>query len=284
MKIKTKVLILGLVIAATGCATWYANKTVRRASVVDYLYPDKNAPAVRAAVPTLELPLQVGVAFVPGSPSRRYEESELTEKQRVALMESVGGEFKKYPFIKSVNPIPSAYLTSGGSFANLDQICRMFDVDVMVLLSYDQVQFTDQGLLAWSYWTIVGAAVVEGEHNDTHTMLDAVVYHVPSRKMLFRAPGTSRVRASATPVDLRVELRKDGQRGFELAATNLVVNLQEQLVVFKEKVKNAPEEYKVQAKPGYDLKAVGAIDPVFLLALLGIAGGLYLCLQPQNAR
>ena len=281
-----RIIPIAVLVALTGvgCATWYTNKTVHRACVVDYLFPNKKAPAVKPTIPTLELPLQVGVAFVPLPESRRYEEADLTEKQRVALMEQIAAQFKKQPFIKSVNPIPSAYLSPGGSFENLDQICRMFDVDVMVLLSYDQVQFTDEDLAAFSYWTIVGAAVIEGERNDTHTMLDAVVYHVPSRKMLFRAPGTSRVRDSATPVNQRVELRRDSQCGFEGAATNLIVNLQEQLVAFKDKVKNTPEEYKVAAKPGYDLKAVGAVDGATLLLITGLVGGIFLCARTQNSR
>ena len=37
-------------------------------------------------------------------------------------------------------------------------------------------QFTDEGLASFAYWTIIGAYIIPGEKNDTHTMLDAVVY------------------------------------------------------------------------------------------------------------
>jgi len=118
----------------------------------------------------------------------------LTEKKRQDLMQEVANHFKKYPFVKDIEVIPSAYLSPRGSFANLDQIKTMYGVSVIVLLSYDQTQFTDEGALSLTYWTIVGAYLVRGEKNDTHTMLDAVVYDIPSRKMLSgrREPVSSR--------------------------------------------------------------------------------------------
>lgn len=41
-------------------------------------------------------------------------------------------------------------------------------MDVVALVSRDQVQFTDQGLLSLTHWTLVGAYIVPGERNDTH--------------------------------------------------------------------------------------------------------------------
>jgi len=67
------------------------------------------------------------------------------------------------------------------------------------LISYDQTQFTDQGVLTLAYWTIVGAYVVQGEKNDTQTMVDAVVYDIPSRKMLFGLQGRASSKAVPPP-------------------------------------------------------------------------------------
>jgi rhombotail lipoprotein len=127
----------------------------------------------------------------------------------------------------------------------------MYGVDVMALMSYDQVQFTDQNILALTYWTIVGAYVVNGERNETRTMLDAAVYDIASRKLLFRAPGYSQVKRGATLVNLSKELRGDSERGFKEAATNLVSNLIVQLEDFRQRVTNSPTEYKIVRKPGY---------------------------------
>jgi rhombotail lipoprotein len=131
----------------------------------------------------------------------------------------------------------------------------------MLLLSYDQVQFTDQGLLSLSYWTIVGAYVMEGEKNDTQTMLDGAVYDIASHKLLFRAPGLSKVKGAATPVNLSKHLRQDSERGFNEAATNLVTGLKIQLEEFQQRVKNAPTEFKVVHQPGYTgASAFGGVE------------------------
>lgn len=127
----------------------------------------------------------------------------------------------------------------------------MYGVDVIALLSYDQVQFTDTGLLSLTYWTLVGAYVVKGEKNDTQTMLDAAVYDIRSRKLLFRAPGISRVKNSATPVNLTEKLRLDRDEGFRLAAAELVTNLHRELELFRERVKKSPDEVKIVHQPGY---------------------------------
>ena len=144
----------------------------------------------------------------------------------------------------------------------------MFDVDVIALVSYDQIQFSAEGFWSFAYLTVVGARVVEGEKNDTQTMIDTAVYDIRSRKLLFRAPGTSRIKASAAPINLVFELRNDSERGFQRAATNMVSNLQEQLAQFQERVKDAPEEYKIVHKPGYvGGGAVGMVQVLMASAL-----------------
>ena len=279
MKRITLITTAAIAVMAAGCAT----QRVQRASIVDFLYPNKERPIEQACVPTLSLPMDVGIVFVPER--NPYEESALTEKEKIALMERVGEQFKAYPFIRSVNPIPTQYLRPGGGFPNLEEVGTMFGVDVIVVLSYDQAQFTDQHqLAALSYWTLVGAYVVPAERNTTHTMIDAAVYHLPSHKMLFRAPGISRVQRHSTPVDLAVALRDDEHQGFMKASDDLTVSLKQQLDVFREKARKAPDEYKVVAKTGYDLKTVGDFDGVTLLLLTILAGGTCLCVREQNSR
>src|SRR5260221_799529 len=192
---RTTLISTGIVAAlAVGCAT----QRVRRASIVDFLYPNKERPVEQACVPTLSLPMDVGIVFVPEK--MPYQESALTEKDKIELMERVAAQFKQYPFIRSLNPIPTQYLEPGGGFPNLEQVGTMFGVDVIAVLSYDQAQFTDTHQIgALSYWTLIGAYTVPAERNTTHTMIDAAVYHLPSHKMLFRAPGIARVRRNWTP-------------------------------------------------------------------------------------
>jgi rhombotail lipoprotein len=282
--------ILLMVGGAGGCAT---GETHHVTSAVDYLYPDKE-PVVAPGIPLLNIPLRVGIAFVPSSGGldsrgRRtsgefipYQSGDivLTEKRRMDLMQEVATYFKKYAYVKDIEIIPSAYLKTHGSFTNLDQIRTMYGVDVIALLSYDQVQFMDQGAISLTYWTIVGAYVIPGQKNDTHTMLDAVVFDIKSRKMLFRAPGTSHIQGNATPVNLSEQLRADSDKGFSIAAKEMITNLDEQLSLFKEKVKERPTEYTVVTSPGYNSAGTGGgnVDLIMLL-LMVFMGGSFLWIR-----
>lgn len=222
-------------------------------SVVNYLYPDRRDPVEKPSVPTLELPLRVGIAFVPfeGTGCATCERDAFPEAERVKLLNRVAEHFKDSAFVKSIEVIPTDYLTPRGSFTNLDQLRRMFDIDVIALVSYDQIQFDDPNRLSLTYWTVVGAYLVSGDRNDTRTLMDAVVYDIPSRKLLFRAPGASTVKGSSAAVNVDTRLRADREKGFQLASDELVANLDKQLVVFREKVRSTPAEYHVVQTPEY---------------------------------
>jgi rhombotail lipoprotein len=253
---------LALLLSAglAGCAGTQTKHT--SSSVVDYLYPNSE-PVIAPAVPVLNLPLRVGIAFVP--PQRAAASSfALTEKRKNDVLNQVASHFKDLPFVTSIEVIPSPYIRPQGGFANLEQIRTMYGVDVVALVSYDQTQFTDQGFLTLTYWTIIGAYVVRGEKNDTHTMLDTVVYDISSRKLLFRAPGLSQIRGSATPVNLSEQLRADSEAGINTATADMITNLDAELAAFREKVKQRPQEYRVVQTSGY---RGGGMDDGLLLAL-----------------
>ncbi len=169
----------------------------------------------------------------------------MSEAKKSEILEELSENFRGLDFVSSIEVIPTAYLTPGGSFSNLSQIKTMYGIDVMALVSYDQVQFTDEGFLSLSYWTIVGAYLVSGEKNDTNTLMDTVVYDISSKKLLFRAPGTSQISGNSTPINLSEELRKDSIQGFEQAAKNMVSNLKAQLATFKERIKKNPSQVQI---------------------------------------
>ncbi len=239
-------------VALSGCLGY---QTRLNSSVVEYLYPNQEQAKIEPSVPVLKLPINVGIAFVPEQSGGRRGPSGvwsnwsgvgvLSEAKKAELLEKVAANFRRLDYVNHIEVIPTVYLRQGGSFANLDQIRTMYGIDVIALVSYDQVQFTDEGMLSLTYWTIVGAYVVAGEKNDTHTMLDTAVYDIESRKMLLRAPGISNVRGSSTIINLSEELRKDSLRGFELAADDMIPNLQAQLERLKERIKQEPEKIKV---------------------------------------
>jgi rhombotail lipoprotein len=245
MVIRTLLFLISLALFS-GCA-----QTANRynSSAVDYLYSDRNQVVETAEIPHLQLPIKVGVAFVPvnqGMNNRRtggwitgYASGEsdrgevLTESDKVKLLEKVSRRFEALDFVHAIEIVPSAYLVPRGSFPNLDQIRTMFGIDVIALVSYDQAQFTDEGMASITYWTLVGAYIVPGEKNATHTMVDAAVYDIKSRVLLFRAPGVSDVKSTATPVNLSEQLRLDRVNAFDMAADDLIINLENQLDRFK---------------------------------------------------
>lgn len=266
------VLLAVLVVTAGGCAGLTPGaKTHRASSVVDFLYPGKVNATDRPAIPHLALPMSVGIAFVP-SGAERYGQHDIDTGRQMALMERIAADFRRHDFIGHIEFIPGQYLRPGGGFDNLDQIRTMYGVDVMALLSYDQVQYTDEGFLSVTYWTIVGAYIFQAEKNDTSTMIDAAVYDIASRKMLFRAPGVSQVKGRATLVNQSEELRRDSDKGFALAADDLVINLQAELDRFRTKVRERPEEYRVTRSPGYTGGGdVGGAFAILFLVLAGVA-------------
>lgn len=262
-------LLAVLLVGVGGCAGLAPGaKTHRASSVVDFLYPGKANATDRPAIPHLTLPMSVGIAFVP-SEAGRYGQHDLDPARQMALMERIAADFGQHDFIGHIEFIPTQYLRPGGGFDNLNQIRTMYGVDVMALLSYDQVQYTDEGFLSVTYWTIVGAYIFQGEKNDTSTMIDAAVYDIASRKMLFRAPGVSQVRGRATLVNQSEELRRDSDEGFARAADDLVVNLQAEIERFRTKVRERPEEYRVTRGPGYT--GGGDIGRAFAVLFLALA-------------
>ncbi|MDH5434250.1 MAG: rhombotarget lipoprotein [Gammaproteobacteria bacterium] len=240
-------IIVVVFVFITGCSM---NRSVHnKTSIMEYLYPTENEREVQPNIPTLRLPLKVGIAFVPEKSI--YMKSPITETEKQLLLETVAKHFSKHQFISEIEVIPTAYLTPKGSFTNLNQIKTMYNVDVVALVSYDQTQFTQDTLLSLSYWTIIGAYIVPGDKNDTHTMVDTVVFDIESKSMLFRAPGTSFIKGLSTAMHSAESLREDSHKGFNQATEQMIKNLDLQLSSFKQKVKDNPAKAKIVHRPGY---------------------------------
>lgn len=258
----------------TGCVSLWGNKRHHESSsVVQFLYPDKNLPFIQPQIPTLRLPLRVGIAFVPPGQHGEFQyiQANFTEQQKTELMRRVAAQFKALPFVQSIEIIPATYLRPGGGFENLDQLRAMLGIDVVALVAYDQAQISEGTEASLAYWTIVGSYFVEGQRNTTHTLMEAVVYDIPSRSLLFRAPGTHATKNHATLVRNDYELRKASAEGIEQASAQMTANLAQEIELFKVRAKEEPGTVKIEHKPGYS--GGGALDAGFVLGLL-VLGGL----------
>lgn len=255
-------------LALGGCASSFPHREVKQsASIVDYLYPRaEQAPQLEPGVAYLRPPVRVGLAFVPTGPRVRA----LPETEKMKLMERVKAAFSQHAYIGSIEIIPTQYLQPGGGFANMEQVARMFNVDVMAMVSHDQVQFNDSNSLAVLYWTIVGAYVVHGDEYDVQTMIDVSVFDVASRKLLFRAPGTSQVKGAASLANFSERSRAAQVEGYGKAVEQLIPQLQGELDKFKERIK-ADAGFRIENRAGY--RGGGGLDGIGLLVAL-ILGGL----------
>jgi rhombotail lipoprotein len=262
-------LLSALLLSLGGCASWFPQQGYKQSgSVVDYLYGDKATPEVLApSVTTLKLPLRIGIAFVP---SKAWGVGGVPDTEQQRMLEKVKAAFSHYPFIGGIEVIPNTYLRPNGGFANLEQVARLFNVEVVALLSYDQIQFNDTNALSVLYWTIVGAYVIHGDQYDVHTLLEAAVFDVGSRKLLFRAPGSSNVKGAAALMSFSEKSRAARQQGFDQALDALIPNLDRELAAYKERVKT-DSTVKIEHRSGYS--GGGALGWLALLPLAVWAWG-----------
>jgi len=276
------ILVTVIVFGLIGCNT-FSRKHGRSSSIVSFLYPKDSNPIADQTIPVLHLPLRVGIAFVPPNSAGRgnynFDESGLSEMQKTVLMQKVRDSFKAYPFVQSIEVIPGSYLRPEGGFDNLDQLHGLLGVDVVVLLAYDQVQFTNDSFLSLAYWTVVGAYVIEANKNDTHTLVEAAVYDIPSRHLLFRAPGSSQVKGRSTAIAIEADLRAASSQSFDDAIKDVIKNLDTQLADFRERVKKTPGEVQIVNKPGYS--GGGAFDATWTAAFAFVALARWLCLKKK---
>ncbi|MFY9822024.1 MAG: rhombotarget lipoprotein [Thermoanaerobaculia bacterium] len=224
-------LVLGL---AAGCVG--SLPPVHRVnSALDFLYPQGITAASPASEVVLKLPLRVGLAF---APSRGYQHDPITEEQKQKLLGRVAAAFKENKAISHLEVVPTTYLQPGGGFANLDQVRSSLGLDLMVLVSYDQAQFIESTRASWTYLTVIGPLLIEGEKNDTRTVMDAVVYDIHSRALLFRAAGESKVNGRSNPLNVERKRRIYAAEGFEQATKGLIDNLNAALTRFDEQARN----------------------------------------------
>ena len=261
-------LLVLMVVLLAGCAGLFGEGERRgvSSSLVDYLYPDGEVPPEHEAVtPQLELPITVGLAFVPS----RYDTSDaLPEAKKVELLEQVRQQFIELDYVRDIVVVPETYLRSSRGFEGVSQIARLYGLDLVALVSYDQVAVTSERASSLLYWTIVGAYVIKGNENQVSTFVDTAVFDVRSQKMLFRAPGVNETEKASTLIRTGEANRQARAEGFELAMSDMTTNLAIELDRFKDRIRE-DQSVQITRSPGYG--GSGAIQWPLLALLLGLA-------------
>jgi len=263
-----KLIGLVLLVLLTGCSFYGAQRRHYRSNLVDYLFPE-GMPSHPTAT-RLQLPLRVGIAFVPCEPQPLDPQTE----QR--LLGIVRKAFTGRDWVGPIQVIPSSYLEPRGGYDNLQQVARLMDVDVVALVSVDQIQYSDPTMLSILYISIIGEYLLPGDRNDTRTLIDVAVVDVNSRSFLLRAPGTSRIGGMATPVEAERKLRGKSDEGLRLAMLDLTKNLDAEVTSFKTSVASGERnDVDILMRDGKSIRAGGAFDGVTVLMILIVVAAAF---------
>jgi len=217
-------------------------------SLVDYLYPKGDKPPEMVPrTPRLELPLRAGIAFVP---ARSESTQVLSEASKTELLNQVKAAFIDREYIQHIEVIPETYLRANSGIAGMQQVARLYGVDVMALVSYDQVAATDDTRASILYWTIVGAYFVPATENEVQTFVDTAVFDVRTGTLLFRAPGTDKRQSQTTAVQSTQQMREDRSVGFAAAMGDMTGNLSTELTRFEDRLEEEPQLAEVKWQKG----------------------------------
>ena len=272
MRVFNSLVMAALAACLAGCMGMY---DVRRhqasSSLVDFLYGNQQVPPVDAEV-QLQLPIRIGLSFLPGDGIH-----ELAPAERARALAAIRENFKSLPYVSEIVPIPDYYLRTSRredeatGLSQVEQLSRLYQLDLYALVSYDQITDSTMNPASLAYWTIVGAYIVPGDRNETHTLVDLAVIDPRTRSLVLRSGGTSSLKGHTTSVDVERHAGAQRSRGFELATINLVDNFKRELVDFEARVQEGTATVKVVRNLSSGGGGGGALDPL-LLIFLGALG------------
>lgn len=260
--------LLLCIILLSGCYTLgeYRKRHTQSTSLVQFLYPDGKLPLTDKQNPVLNLPLQVGLAFIPD----RRSETEISPLTKNKLLENVKTAFKSKDYIADIIIIPDLYLQGKQGYSTLQQVKTLYQLDVIALVSYDQLLNSQENILGLSYLTIVGAYIFHGTEYNVNTLMDLAVIDVDSQSILFRAAGTSASKNKRVSYAKHKQAFRDKQNSeFENAMAQMQGNLTLELDKFEIRLRNRDENEKIQVnyRKGYS----GGSFSIFLIMTLIMA-------------
>ena len=258
-------------LSAAGCSSlWNFGGETRSgvsSSLVDYLYPAGEVPPnIQDTIPHLQLPLRVGIAFVPGQTGR----GSISEATKMQLLETVKAKFADREYIEHIEVIPDTYLRSSKGINGMQQVARLYGADVMALVSYDQVAVSEDNPASFLYWTIVGAYVIKATSNEIQTFVDTAVFDADTARLLFRAPGLNQTSDRSTLIESGEVVRKARDSSFSAAMEVMTENLTIELDQFQDRIQQDPQVAQTEWKPGHGGGAFGYAFLCILSLLIAI--------------
>ena len=248
-------------------------------SAMDFLYPPTQDGQLAYKTPelpaTIRLPMRIGLAFAPDIGSY----SAMPDPTQDAVLDGIGQKLSSYPFVQSVVVIPHVYLQRGGGFANLRQLRAAFGVDVVGLVSFDQIANTTENPASILYLTLVGRYFIPGDKHEVKTLLDVLLLEPQSETLLMRAAGTSSLKGLSPDAFAGARASELSRQGYERAVPPLLAELEERLEELKEDVRSGRrKDVKVEVKAGHSTASMGlgAGGPLEFMGLLLLLGAMSL--------
>jgi rhombotail lipoprotein len=250
-----------------GCVPSCTNHTHSSSSLVGYLYPNGAAPPVENSIPQLHTPLRVGLAFLPSQSPNSV--GGLSEAQKEVLLERIRQRFASRRFVSEITVVPDYYLASARGFSGLEGLQRLYGVDVLALVSYDQVTYSDaMKYRSLAYLTIVGAFVVNGSEHDVTTLVDLAVVEPKTRSLILRAGGTDTQHGVSTLMYEAKNLREASAGSFSAATGAMIEHFDLALREFEISVRDGTARVALVNRDGSPRAGGGAVDVAGLLLLL----------------
>jgi rhombotail lipoprotein len=217
-----------------------ARQSHNSSSLVEFLYPGGRTPPRENQIPELRVPLRVGLAFLPTRSGAGP-----TAVQRDELLERIRQRFADRKFVTEIVTIPDYYLRTHRGFGGLQGVQRLYSVDVMALVSYDQITHMDENEWSLGYLTIVGAYVLKGSHHDVATLVDLAVVDPVTQSLILRAGGTDSRNRNTTLIDEERAARESGVASFGSATTQMIDNFDVALTKFEADVRAGKANVRV---------------------------------------
>ena len=267
MKIRTALLLVTVAISLTACRVVDRYDTRASTSLVGFLYPKGEEPPRENSIPLLKLPVRVGLAFLPSRAGT--EPVGLEAARRDELLDRIRERFADRKFVSQIVIVPDYYLKGAGGFESLQGVQRLYDVDVLALVSYDQVTYRDDNTWSLGYLTIVGAYVLKGTRHDVTTLMDLAVIDPASRSILLRAGGTDERHGTATLISESRESRQSRGDSFATATDALIEHFDVALTKFESDVREGKANVQIAHRAGHQ-GGGGALDPAWLVLLAAV--------------
>jgi rhombotail lipoprotein len=272
MRILTALILVTMTCTLAGCEMMgmgchhCRSDSQNSSSLVEFLYPNGRRPPATNSIPALQLPVRVGLAFLP---SRNGATAPgLEAARREALLDRIRQRFARRKFVSQIVIVPDYYLSGNRGFDGLNGVQRLYNVDVLALVSYDQVSYRDDNTWSLGYLTIVGAYVMKGTRHDVTTLMDLAVVDPASRSILLRAGGTDERHGTTTLVSESRQTRESRTEGFDQATDQLIDHFDTALTQFEADVREGKANVNVVDHDGRTVSGGGgSFDWLWLAAL-----------------